>query len=91
MKSTFFMMSLLALVAVAPAAHALTVENIDKAPHTISVTPTGGKAFDLAIKASAKGEVDCGKGCVLALNGKTQSFDAKAKLVKIEAGAFAKN
>jgi hypothetical protein len=55
MKSTFFMMSLLALVAVAPAAHALTVENIDKAPHTISITPTGGKAFDQGVRQGRSG------------------------------------
>lgn len=85
------MMSLLALVALAPAANALTVQNDDKTPYTVTVTPKGGKAFELAIKGSAKGEVECGKGCDLALNGKTQTFDAKAKLVKIESGAFAKN
>jgi hypothetical protein len=91
MKAKIFMLSLLALAAVAPAANALTVQNDDKAPYTIKVTPTSGKAFDVSIKASAKADVDCSKGCTLALNGKTQVVDAKSKLVKIESGAFAKN
>jgi hypothetical protein len=91
MKNNIFMLSLLALVAVAPAANALTVQNDDKAAYTIKVVPTGGKEFDLSVKASAKTDVDCAKGCTLALNGKTETVDGKAKLVKIESGAFAKN
>lgn len=91
MKNNIFMLSLLALVALAPAANALTVQNDDKAPYTIKVVPTAGKAFDISIKASDKAEIDCAKGCTLALNGKTETVDAKAKLVKIESGAFAKN
>jgi hypothetical protein len=90
MKNNIFILSLLALVAVVPAANALTVQNLDKAAHTVNITPTGGKAYDLAVKASDKADIDCSKGCTLALNGKTETVDAKAKLVKIEAGAFAK-
>ncbi len=91
MKTNIFMLSLLALVAVAPAANALTVQNDDKAPYTIKVVPTAGKAFDVSVKAAAKAEIDCAKGCTLALNGKTETVDAKAKIVTIKAGAFAKN
>jgi hypothetical protein len=91
MKNTFFMVSLLALMAAAPVANALTIQNDDKTPHTLSITPTGGKAMDVSIKASAKADVDCSKGCTIALNGKTEKVDAKAKIVTITAGAFAKN
>ncbi len=91
MKTQVFVASLLALAVIAPAANAMTVQNLDTAAYKVMLTPTGGKATEVDIKANAKADVDCSKGCTLSIAGKTQTFDGKAALVKIKNGAFAVN
>lgn len=91
MKTKVFVASLLALAVIAPAANAMTVQNLDKTAYKLMLTPTGGKAMEVDVKANAKADVDCAKGCTISFGGKTQTFDGKAALVKIENGAFAAN
>lgn len=91
MKTTVFVASLLALAITAPMASAMTVQNLDKTAYKLMLTPTGGKATEVDVKASAKADVDCAKGCTISIAGKTQTFDGKTALVKIKNGAFALN
>jgi hypothetical protein len=86
MKTQVFVASLLALAVIAPAANAMTVQNLDKTAYKLMLTPTGGRAKELDVKANAKTDVDCAKGCTISLDGKTQTFDGKAALVKIKNG-----
>jgi hypothetical protein len=86
MKTQVFVASLLALAVIAPAANAMTVQNLDKSTYKLMLTPTGGKAMEVDVKARAKTDVDCAKGCTISFDGKTQTFDGKAALVKIKDG-----
>ena len=45
MKTQVFVASLLALAVIAPAANAMTVQNLDTAAYKVMLTPTGGKPF----------------------------------------------
>jgi hypothetical protein len=81
--------SALALAIAAPAANALSLVNADKTDYKVTVTPKGGKAADVTVKASATVDIDCKAGCQLALNGKTQDVDAKTAKIWIKAGLFA--
>lgn len=89
MKIRLIFASLATLAVMATAANALSVVNTDKASYTIKVTPKGGKAMELTLKANATATIDCKAGCQLALNGKTQDVDAKATRIWIKSGAFA--
>jgi hypothetical protein len=91
MKTKVFVASFLALAVIAPVANAMTVQNLDKTAYKLMLTPAGGKATEVDVKANAKMDVDCAKGCTLSFDGKTQTFDGKAVLVKIRNGAFAIN
>lgn len=86
MKTRVFMTALLALTVLAPAANALTIQNDDKAPYTLKVTPKGGKATDLKIKASASADVDCKAGCTIELGKDTKTVDAKTMKLMIKGG-----
>jgi hypothetical protein len=88
-ENQVFAASLLALAAIAPAANAMTVQNLDKMAYRLMLTPTGGKAMEVDVKANAKADVDCAKGCTISFDGKTQTCDGKAALVKIKDGKFA--
>ena len=83
--------SALALGVLATAANALTIVNEDNAAYTLKITPKTGKAIDLAVKAKATETVDCKDGCTIALNGKTQAFDAKAVKFMIKGAAIVLN
>jgi hypothetical protein len=80
--------SAIALAVAAPAANALSLINTDKTDYTVTVTPKGGKAADVAVKANATVDVDCKAGCQLALKGKTQDVDGKTAKMWIKAGQF---
>ena len=88
MKAHVFIVSLLALSVLAPAANALTVQNEDKAPYTLKITPTGGKEVDLAVKAASNADVDCKLGCVLQLGKESKTVDGKIPSIMIKNGKF---
>ncbi len=79
----------LALAAFIPAANALTIDNQDKSPYTLKVTPKGGKEVDLAVKAGASATFDCSKGCEIMLGSARQDVDGKAAKLVIKGGKFA--
>ena len=83
--------SAFALGVLATAANALTVVNEDNAAYTLKIVPKTGKAIDFAVKAKATETVDCKDGCTIALNGKTQAFDAKAVKFMIKGAAIVLN
>lgn len=91
MKTYLLIAGLTAAAFVAPAANALTITNADNAAYTVKVTPTSGKATDMPLKAKAKADVDCAKGCTLNLNGKTQAVDGKVKAIWIKSAKFSMN
>jgi len=88
MKIRVFVASAVALAVLVPAANALTIDNKDKAPYTLKVTPKGGKEMDLAVKANASATVDCKSGCTLMLGSKSQTVDGKLAKIVIKDGKF---
>lgn len=89
MNIRILFLSALAVGTFATAANALTVTNLDNAAYTLKVTPTAGKAMDVAVKAKANAEIDCKAGCSVTLNGKSQVFDGKAVKFMIKGAAIA--
>jgi hypothetical protein len=88
MKARLLVASLLALAIAIPAANALTITNSDKADVTVKVTPKGGKETDLAIKAGAKADVDCKKGCLLVLGSAKENVKSSVTAITIKGGKF---
>lgn len=86
MNTRVFMASLVALAVTASAANALSIVNGDKADITIKVTPKGGTAADVAIKAGATADVDCSKGCELMLGKEKKEVTAKVKTITVKDG-----
>ncbi|MFZ5675411.1 MAG: hypothetical protein ACOZAM_20840 [Pseudomonadota bacterium] len=80
----------LALAASITSASALTVTNADKTSHTFMLTPTGGKAAKVVLKANASGTYDCSKGCEVRMGALKSSYDAKVEKVEIKGGKFIK-
>ena len=67
MRTHFLIVAALALSATVTSANALTLVNSDKVSHAVIVTPQGGKAHRLVIKANRVVSYDCAKGCELKL------------------------
>jgi len=88
MKINILVATALALATAIPAANALTIVNHDKAAYKITVTPTGGKAKELSLKADGKLNAECKKGCDVSFNNQTMTYDAKTKQVMIKDGKF---
>ena len=68
------------------AALALTIDNQDKASHTLKVTPAGGKERSLAVKASGHTNFDCKAGATIMLDGSSVSCSAKTEKISIKSG-----
>jgi hypothetical protein len=87
MNTRVLVASALALSIMTPvAAYALTVDNQDKAPYTLKVTPKGGKEMNVAVKASGHATVDCKNGATIALGSSTETCDAKTAKISIKSG-----
>ena len=80
----------LALAASITSASALTVTNADKTSHTFMLTPAGGKAEKVVLKANASGNYDCAKGCEVRMGALKSSYDASVQKVEIKGGKFIK-
>lgn len=82
--------SALALAIVTPAAaFAMTIDNQDKAPYTLKVTPNGGKVMDVAVKASGQATFDCKSGATLTLGQSSETCTAKTAKISIKSGKLA--
>ena len=88
MNMRVLMASLLALAVTGTAANALSIVNSEKTDITVKVTPKGGKEADVAIKAGAAADVDCGKGCELMLGKEKKDVDGKVKTITVKDGKF---
>jgi hypothetical protein len=88
MRTHLLIAAALALSATVTSANALTVVNSDKVSQAVTVTPQGGKAHRLVIKANRSGGYDCAKGCELRLGAHKAHFDAKTHKIWIKAGKF---
>lgn len=80
----------LALAASISAASAMTVTNNDKTSHTFMLTPDGGKAEKVVLKASATGTYDCSKGCEVRMGALKAKYDAGVEKLSIKDGKFVK-
>jgi hypothetical protein len=80
----------LALAASITSASALTVTNADKTSHTFMLTPMGGKAAKVVLKASTSGTYDCSKGCEVRMGALKSNYDASVQKVEIKGGKFVK-
>ena len=80
------MATALGLAGLVTSANALTIQNTDKVPYTLKVTPTGGKAGDVTVKAHATADVDCKTGCAIILGKANTSVDAKTMKLVIKNG-----
>jgi len=88
MKTRVLVAAAVALATIVPAANALTIVNQDKAAYTLTVTPTGGKAKEMALKAGGKLTANCKKGCDVSFNNQTMTYDNKTAKVLIKDGKF---
>ena len=88
MRTHLLIAAALALAATVTSANALTVTNSDKTSHAVMVTPQGGKAHRLVIKANHSGSYDCAKGCQLKLGTHKAHYDAKIQKIWIKGGKF---
>jgi hypothetical protein len=88
MRTHLLIAAALALSATVTSANALTLVNSDKVSHAVMVTPHGGKAHRLVIKANHAGSYDCAKGCELRLGSHKAHFDAKTQKIWIKDGKF---
>jgi hypothetical protein len=88
MRTHLLIAAALALAATVTSANALTVVNSDKTSHVVMVTPEGGKAHKIIIKASHSAKYDCAKGCELRLGARKAHYDAKIQKIQIKAGKF---
>jgi hypothetical protein len=88
MRTQLLIAAALALSATVTSANALTVVNSDKVGHAVMVTPQGGKAHRLVIKANQAGNYDCAKGCELKLGTHKAHYDAKTQKIRIKGGMF---
>lgn len=80
----------LALAASIASASAMTVTNADKTSHTFMLTPMGGKAEKVVLKASATGTYDCSKGCEVRMGALKSSYDKGVQKLEIKGGKFIK-
>ncbi len=80
----------LALAASISAASAMTVTNNDKTSHTFMLTPEGGKAEKVVLKANATGTYDCSKGCEVRMGALKAKYDASVEKLSIKDGKFVK-
>jgi hypothetical protein len=88
MRTHLLIAAAVALGATVTAANALTVVNSDKVSHAIMITPQGGKAHKLVIKANKSGKYNCDKGCDLQLGTEKAHSDDKTKTITIKDGKF---
>ena len=88
MRTHLLIAAAIALGASVTAANALTVVNSDKVSHAVMITPQGGKAHKLVIKANKSGTYDCAKGCDLKLGKEKAHFDATTQKIMIKDGKF---
>jgi hypothetical protein len=88
MRTHLLIAAALALAATVTSANALTVVNSDKTSHAVMVTPEGGKAHRIVIKAGHSAKYDCAKGCELRLGAEKAHYDAKIQKIQIKAGKF---
>jgi hypothetical protein len=88
MRAHLLIAAALALAATVTSANALTVVNSDKTSHAVMVTPEGGKAHKIIIKARHSAKYDCAKGCELRLGAEKAHYDAKIQKIQIKAGKF---
>jgi hypothetical protein len=88
MRIPLLIAAALALSAAVTSANALTVVNSDKTSHAVMVTPMGGKAHKLIIKARHSGRYDCAKGCELRLGASKAHFGGKVQKIWIKGGKF---
>jgi phage gp45-like len=88
MRTQLLIAAALALSATVTSANALTVVNSDKVGHAVMVTPQGGKAHRLVIKASHAGNYNCARGCELKLGTHKAHYDAKTQKIRIKGGMF---
>ena len=88
MRTHFLIVAALALSATVTSANALTLVNSDKVSHAVMVTPQGGKAHRLVIKANHVVSYDCAKGCELKLGTHKAHYDAKIQKIWIKGGKF---
>jgi hypothetical protein len=88
MRTHFLIAAALALSATVTSANALTVVDSDKVSHAVMVTPQGGKAHRLVIKANGAGSYDCAKGCELKLGPQKAHYDGKTQKIRIKDGKF---
>ncbi|MGE0241084.1 MAG: hypothetical protein AB7F09_19685 [Parvibaculaceae bacterium] len=86
MRTQLLIAAALALSATVTSANALTVINADKVSHAVMVTPQGGKAHRLVIKANHTGRYDCAKGCELKLGAQKAHYGSKIQKVWIKGG-----
>ncbi|MGE0006550.1 MAG: hypothetical protein AB7S92_13270 [Parvibaculaceae bacterium] len=86
MRTHLLIAAALALSASVTSANALTVVNSDKVTRAVMVTPQGGKAHRLVIKASHTGHYDCAKGCDLRLGAQKAHFGGKVEKIWIKGG-----
>lgn len=88
MKTNVLVAGALALAASFGVANALTINNMDKTDHKVMVTPKGGKAIEIDVKAGAKADADCAKGGQLSIGAVKWQCTGKAKSVEIKDGKF---
>lgn len=87
MNTHVFVVSVLAFAALSPiSANALTVNNKDQLFYKLKVTPNGGPAMNVAIRANGKTNVDCKMGCTLSLSGQADKIDARMPTINIKDG-----
>jgi starvation-inducible outer membrane lipoprotein len=88
MKTHVLVAAALALAATVGAANALTIENKDKTDVKVMVTPKGGKAMEVDVKAGGKAQADCAKGGELSIGSVKADCTAKTKTIEIKDGKF---
>lgn len=90
MRSHLLVAAALALAATVTSANALSIVNTDKTSHTFMLTPAGGKAAKVVLKASASGTYDCSKGCEVRMGALKSNYDASVQKLEIKGGKFVK-
>jgi hypothetical protein len=88
MRTHLLIAAALALGATITSANALTLVNSDKVSHAVMITPQGGKAHKLVIKANHSGKYDCAKGCEVQLGKEKAHYDSKIEKITIKGGKF---
>ena len=86
MRTSILIAAALALAATVTSADALTLINKDKSNYTLMFTPNGGKADKVMVKANGSADINCSKGCKIAMGSHQASYDAKVQKVWIQHG-----